>query len=483
MKAKYYWNSRSRSANPIRDTECFTRSQKLNITTRCSKDYNLFHLARWYSNRDIFTNQKSLAGILEYEETMNKQHQVIDFDEHKGSADLHFRHNFEMQLDRYRNRDDTTKLFKKDIYSFMVQLKSYLEVFSINVYKWSTTQLESKEIFDTFHKLKSVFKKDSLIDLACYRNIKTKDLTYHQYQNMANMIVKITPFAKFPSKTIYMLFSFNFQGEHITLIPALDYWSKDKDLWERLKEFEAAFIDIFSLVCCAMAVPAVVEVHEETFDHVAVADLWREVDIDWHGLKYYPMAKKDNKLKCFTCHRVLLGKIIKLRRFAGLNILWGEKFKTSNEESTKIWKPFLAFGSLRVPKANFLRYVLSSNDFSYGGFKDIMSNIFDDSFDVKDLTKEACEIYSEHLKLRHIPVLEYSSCDIEIDSLDSVAEVMKVDDITRDDTYETMITDTTETIKDNILDSDNSETWTSPITPVTYQFGPIKDKDVDMYNK
>jgi hypothetical protein len=428
LKVKYFDEEEKHNVN-LPGTELLTDAQKSNIGCHDPKNYNLFHFSQKFTNRDIFTSQASLAEISRSGDPLKNPHGVIDIKPQMGNADVHFEHNFEKRMDFHRWDFAQRKACNLDINALMIQLKSYLEIFSMYVYKYSTLIDRSKYMFDTFHDMKEEFKNDETLDIAWYPNHGEGSSEFYEFNQICNIIVKIVPFSRDDRKTIYMMFSLNVLSDQIILIPALSHSDKDKDQSRRLKEFEGIFIDILALVWCAMNIPLIVECHEETFEHWALNELWQDLNLK-NKLDYLPMIDDKTPIKFFNYGRKMLGEFCKLRRFAGLHILWGEKFKKTNNDDEELWKTFLNYGSLRVSKANYIHYVRSSAENSEeGGWNRSWNCAHIRDWEFESLTKEANKLYFNHLQMRNISVLDYIKSDIQIDDLDSLSEIIYPEDI------------------------------------------------------
>jgi hypothetical protein len=107
----------------------------------------------------------------------------MEFSSVKGNADVHFEHAFEQEMDKLRRFTENKTCTEINMYAFMVQLKSYLELFSIFVYKYSQTEPESTLIFDAFHNMETRFAHDPTVRIASYPNVKIENrLNYHNYK-------------------------------------------------------------------------------------------------------------------------------------------------------------------------------------------------------------------------------------------------------------------------------------------------------------
>jgi hypothetical protein len=89
-------------------------------------------------------------------------------------------------MDKYRIQQKNHILGKNNPYAFMIQLKSYLELFGFSVIKHSVTYPESKYIFDAFHDTKQHFHFDRTVVTNCYGNIQidNSDVKYYQYDDL-----------------------------------------------------------------------------------------------------------------------------------------------------------------------------------------------------------------------------------------------------------------------------------------------------------
>jgi hypothetical protein len=219
-----------------------------------------------------------------------------------------------------------------------------------------------------------------------------------------------------------MLFSFKIIDNIIILIPAIDY--KTPESSGGSDEFEAAFFDIFALTACAMNLEVITEAHDKTFSQSALSPFWIKYINDEEFIGF-PKILKHKKLEHFAYRRETLGKLIKLKRFAGLNIVLGVKFKTNKEQEREMWKDFLTFGSLRVSKANFFTYCLSSaEDSAKGGCELTIDHITPDVLECSTLHTKIKTKYEKHLGMRDRGILEYRLTDIEIGDLESTKEIL-----------------------------------------------------------
>jgi hypothetical protein len=126
------------------------------------------------------------------------------------------------------------------------------------------------------------------------------------------------------------MFSFNVIGKTIILIPALS--NNIEKSHEKLTELESLFIDIFTLTACAMNMNVIIEYHKQTFNHSPFSILWKDCK-DQINIPLYPKLFLQRPLKYFTYGRENLGILIKVRKFAGINLIWGSRFKIFNSNS------------------------------------------------------------------------------------------------------------------------------------------------------
>jgi hypothetical protein len=202
------------------------------------------------------------------------------------------------------------------------------------------------------------------------------------------MVVKFIPSSRNNKISAYMLFSWNVVGKNtIILIPALNHKSKKKSKY--FADYEANFIDIFTLVACAMNINVIIEYHKNTFKYCALDKLWKPFKENDIEILYYPKSSPQTKYKYFNTGRNALGRILKLRKFAGLSYLWNERFG-SLTANNNLWKIFIDYGTLTLPRSNLVSYFISSNENGKSGgiraysHEKTLSDIIDENNCLKD---------------------------------------------------------------------------------------------------
>jgi hypothetical protein len=165
-------------------------------------------------NRDILKSQHSLSGLLEFREPLSRPHEAIEFQPERGIIDPYFEYVFEQTMDSKRLDNKPEHCSKKNMFAFMTTLKTYLEIFSMQVYKYSLFTEESRNIFETFFEMKYRFSdKNNFIKLISYCDDPEDNEKLFYCKNLYNLIIKIVPLSSDDSnKTIYMLFSIKVNG-------------------------------------------------------------------------------------------------------------------------------------------------------------------------------------------------------------------------------------------------------------------------------
>jgi hypothetical protein len=401
----------------------FTDRQILEFDKYDGPNRNLFHFSQRYSNAELFISNATIAGIQEFRKPYSHPHEVIEFEHVRGNADTHFEHVFEKYIDSHRVNWNKRRWGGNDAFAFMVQIKTYLELFSLHVVKHSVTECESRFIFDAFHDTELHFKDDPTVNTHCYKDVKTRKSrnNFYDYNDMWSIVVKVVPGNDGHHLSHYMLFSFKITNNIILLIPALDHTNVSKST--EASEFEAAFFDIVALTACAMNMKVVTEVHQQTFKNCALEPFWRDTINDFELIGYPKMLPLP--LKYFAHDREIVGKLIKLRRFAGINIVWGSKFNTDETTEKHQWRQFLDFGSLRVPNANLFAYWASSAErSSEGGCKLPVYSIFDIEFDKREVFDDVYKRNKQNLKMKDVKILELRLPGILIEDLTATKEIL-----------------------------------------------------------